>query len=523
MTRIEQYFLDNSLSPLPDEELTLLFSDVREFMTEDQIGNYVQHCRRFDVRPVHVTEEDRSEKLVHWYCLRDDLRAMPTFFLAGAKLSLSNDQCNAMLVDLLRAYKYDTRHGDETVTLTTDIFCHLIETTQAFDQALFQSFLLIAQEDGEITRALRIVKLCMNAGLSLEQGIDIVRRIYESPGIVGYALRDFYDEIDALHANAIEPALLHDALKMMIALDITPSWFTEFLQIAAAKSAFSQSKILVRFLETAERSKATKNEKDVLITTLDTLIDKENSARKPVIDYFPEIPGSKLVLGCLPYRMSKSLEDGLSDLNALMEETYSQGAWVFDPASLTWYSMGGRNRSSLDGVRHEFQAYDVSSLSQTPVLVKINPRNCEIMIAPNRRDLDFPQLANRLTAFLTAMPSGADFAMISILREKADEQVPITGLIVSSQGVTEYNVLDDRSVVDEISRKLKLLKGQVIAELDHLWAIQEFGTNGDSPEFVRFMGDKLVAHLPPGFSIATHTPIGYSNHLKRQAKPSVTA
>ncbi len=523
MTRIEQFFMDNSLSPMPDDELTLLFSDVSEFMTDDQIANYVLKCKRFDVRPVHVTEEDYSEKVVHWYCLRDDLQAMPTFFLAGLKLGLTKDQCNSVLIDLLQAYKYDTRHGDVTVTLTHDIFCHLIETAQPFDQALFQAFLLIAQEDGEITRALRLVKLCMNAGLSLAQGIDVVKRIYEAPGIVGYALRDFYDEIDALRANAIEPTLLHEALKMMIALDITPSLFTDFLQIAAAKSPFSQSEILTRFMEAVDDSKAAKNEKGVLITTLDALIDKENSVRKPVNDYFPEIPGNKLVLGCLPYRMSKSLKDGLSDLNALMEEAYTQGAWVFDPEGETWYSMGGRNRSSLDGVRHEFQAYDVSVLSAAPVLVKINPRKCEIMIAPNRRDLEFPQLEKRLTGFLTAMPSGADFIMASILQEKAVRKVPITGLIVSSQGVTEYTVPEDRDVVEEIGRKLKFIKGQVVAELDHLWAIQEFGTKGDSPEFVRFMRDKLVSHLPPGFSIAVHTFMGYGNYLNRQAKPSVTA
>jgi hypothetical protein len=523
MTRIEQFFEDNSFSPMPDDELMLLFSDVDAFMTSQQIATYVEHCKRFDTRPVYVTEEDQSEKVVYWYCLRDDLRALPTFFLAGKKVGLTEDQCNILAVNLLDAYKYDSRHGDCTVTLADDILSHLIESDQVFDLALFQAFLLIAREDGEITRALRIVKLCMNAGLSLKQSTDIVKRIYEAPGIVGYALRDFYDEIDALRANDLEPSLLYESLKTMIELDITPSWFTEFLEIATARSPLSQTEILKRFLDVAVTPRPSKTDEDVLSATLKSLINEGNDTHKPVTDYFPKISGGKLILGCLPYRMSKSLEDGLSDLKTVMEETYTQGAWVFDPDSETWYSMGGRSRSSLNGVRHEFHAYDISSLSKTPILVKTNPKKCEIMIAPNRRDLEFPQFEARLTAFLTSMPSGADLGMISTLRKNAAEQVPITGLIVSSQGITEFRVPDDNSQVDEIAPKLKFLKGQVVTELDHLQAIREFGTKGNSPEFVRFMKDKLVSLLQPGFVITAHTFKGYIDYLHRQSTTTVSA
>jgi hypothetical protein len=523
MTRIEQFFEDNSLSPMPDNELMLLFSDVDAFMTSQQIATYVEHCKRFDTRPVHVTEEDQSEKVVYWYCLRDDLRALPTFFLAGKKVGLTEDQCNILAVNLLDAYKYDSRHGDCTVTLADDILSHLIENGQAFDLPLFQAFLLIAREDGEITRALRIVKLCMNAGLSLEQSTDIVKRIYEAPGIVGYALRDFYDEIDALRANDLEPSLLYESLKTMIELDITPSWFTEFLEIATARSPLSQTEILKHFLDVAVTPRPPKTDEDVLSAIFKSLITEGNDTRKPVTDYFPKISGDKLILGRLPYRMSKSLEDGLSDLKTVMEEAYTQGAWVFDPESETWYSMGGRNRSSLNGVRHEFQAYDISSLSKTPILVKTNPKRCEIMIAPNRRELEFPQLEARLTAFLTAMPSGADLGMISALRKKAAKQVPITGLIVSSQGVTHFSVPDETAAVDEIAPKLRFLKGQVITELDHLAVIKEFGTNGKSPEFVRFMKGKLISLLPPGFVITAHTFKGYIDYLHRQSITTVSA
>ena len=524
MTGIEQYFRDNSYwAPMPDEELTLLLSGVSTFMTVEQLANYVEHCRRFDTRPVHVTDGNQTERLVYWYCLRDDLRAMPAFFQAGEKLGLTSDQCNTLLINLLQAYKYDSRHGDETVTLATDILCHLIKSVEPFNLASFQAFLLIAQEDGEIVRAIRILKLCMNAGLSLVQSIDLVQRIYNAPGIFGYALKDFYDEIDALRANAIDPALLHEALKMMIALDVTPSWFTHFLQMSTTNSPLSQSEVLTRFLSTGEATKAAKNGDDILIDVFDDLINKDDDWRKPVNDYFPEIVDQRLVHGCLPYRISKSLEEGLIDLNNLMEDSYSQGAWVFDPASETWYSMGGKNQSSFNGVRHEFQVYDVSVLSATPVLVKVNPKKCEVLVAPNGRDLEFPQLESRLTAFLTAMPSGADFIMASLLQEKAAQKVPITGLIVSSQGVTEYTVPEDRAGVDEIGRRLQFIKGQVITELNQLWAIQEFGTKDQSPEFVSFMRDKLVSHLPPGFSIATYTFKGFCNQRKQQSEIAIMA
>lgn len=518
MTRIAQYFKDHALSPLPDDELISLFSGVAEFMTPDHITTYIEHAKRFDAQPVHVSKENYAEDVVYWYCLRDDLRAMPAFFRAGQNLGLSNDDCNTLLVNLADACKYDFRHGDDIISLTTAIFSGLIERCQPFDVAAFLAFLLIAKEDGEITRALRIVKLGMNAGLSIKQSTDIVKRLYEAPGIVGYTLMGFYDEIDALRANAVEADLLYDALKAMIALDISPKRFTQFLQIAAAKSPFSQTDILRRFLQIAESPKSEEKTQDVLVATLEAIIVRGDETRKQVVDYFPEIPGGKLILGCLPYRLSKSLEKGLTDLKKLTEEEYTQGIWVFDQKTETWFSMGGRTQNSMNGVRHEFYPYDISSLSSTPIIVKTNPEKNEILIAPDRPSLDFPKLEKRLTGFLTAMPSGADFSMIAELQKTSSKEVPITGLIVSSQGVTEFSVPDDTSVVADIVPSLQGIKGRVISELDQARAAMEFGTTGQSIEFVRFMKDKLIGLMPPGFVIAAHTFNGYRNYLQRQAE-----
>jgi hypothetical protein len=515
MTRIEQYFNENSLSPLPDDELTTLLSGVAEFMTPDHVENYIEHAKRFDKQPVHVTHENQVESVVHWYCLRTDLRAMPAFFKAIQKLGLSNEDGNALLISLADACKYDFRHGDDIISLATDILSGLVETKQPLNVSAFQAFLLIAKEDGEIIRALRIVKMCMNAGLSLEQGTDIVKRLYEAPGIIGYTLRDFYDEIDALRANAVEAELLYEALKVTIDLDISPRLFTHILQITTAKSPLSQTEILSRFLKISESITSEKKPQDAILEFAEAIISRGSDNRKPVTDYFPEILSKKLVLGCLPYRISKSLKDGLTDLKQLMEEEYTQGIWIFDQKSETWYSMGGRTQNSLERVRHEFYSYDISFLSDTPIIVKTNPEKSEILIAPDRRTLKFPRLEKRLTAFLTAMPSGADLSMIAALQKKSSRQVPITGLIVCSQGITKFAVPDDAEAINEIAPKLKAIKGQVISELDQLAVIREFRTNGTSPEFIEFMKDKLVKLLPPGFEIAPHTFNEYLSHLDR--------
>lgn len=518
MTRIEQYFSDNSLSPLPDEELTALLSGVAEFMTPEHLENYIEHAKRFDKQPVHVTHDNQLEIVVYWYCLRGDLRAMPAFFEATQKLGLSKDDGNALLISLADACKYDFRHGDDIISLATDILRGLVETNQPFDIAAFQDFLLIAKEDGEITRALRITRMCMNAGLSLEQGTDIVKSLYEAPGIIGYTLMDFYDEIDTLRANAVEAELLYEALKAMIDIDLSPRIFTQFLQITAARSPLTQAEILNRFLKISRDFRPGKKAQDALLKVAElstSIIPREAGTFKPVPDYFPEIPGKKLILGCLPYRMSKSLEDGLTDIKKLMEDEYTQGSWVFDQQSETWHSMGGRTQNSLGKARHEFYPYDISLLSDTPIIVKTNPEKSEILIAPDRRTLEFPQLEKRLTAFLTAMPSGADLSMIAALQQVSSRQVPITGLIVSSQGVTKFSVPDDTAVVDEMAPKLKGIKGQVISELDQLAAIREFGTNGTSPEFIEFMKNKLAKLLPPGFEIAPYTFNGYLSSLER--------
>jgi hypothetical protein len=515
MNRIEQYFNDNSLSPLPDDELRYLFSDVAEFMTPEQITTYIEHAKRFDVQPVHVSHDNRVEDVVYWYCLRTDLRAMPTFFQAGLKLGLSNDDCNTLLINLADAFIYDSRHGDDTISLATDIFYRLIETGQSLNVATLQAFLLIAKEDGEIMRALRIARLGMNAGLSIEQSTDIVRRLYAAPGIIGYTLMGFYDEIDVLRANAVEADLLYEALKVTIDIDLSPRMFTQFFQIAAAQSPLTQTEILNRFLKISKDSRPGKKAQDALLKVAElstSILPRGKGTIKAVSDYFPEIPGNKLILGCLPYRMSKSLKDGLTDLKQLMEQEYTQGIWIFDKQSETWYSMGGRTPNSLERVRHEFYPYDIASLSSTPIVVKTNPEKSEIMIAPDRRTLEFPRFEKRLTSFLTAMPSGADLSMIAELQKASSKKVPITGLIVSSQGVTEFNVPEDADIVSSVAATLKELKGKVIAELDQAEAVKEYGTQGKSIEFVQRLNLDLMRKMPSGFKIVVHT---FSSYAKR--------
>lgn len=128
------------------------------------------------------------------------------------------------------------------------------------------------------------------------------------------------------------------------------------------------------------------------------------------------------------YRASRSLEEGLGDLAAYMDEgpiTPAEGAWVFDPQSQTWYSLGGQPNLMRNGhgLQHGHQAVptDISRLSSTPVSVHMHP---------DRLEANDGHLS-------VLLPHPDDFIRAAEQLEHAQETVSLSNFVVTPRGVVE--------------------------------------------------------------------------------------
>lgn len=520
MIDFDELFKLNNLTPLPDAELEELLRGVAHHLHKDDLAGYIAAVQRFDDRPVHVTETRPGEyladmensRIVHWWHLRRDLEVIPGFMDAAKQCGLNHAESVELLRAVVDTNRYDFGGVDGIIKATTDILDMAHKRGVGFRSSLegFKGFLVEARRDGEVDRAFGIARLCMLAGMSVEQSLDIVQSIYDGPGIAGYVFRDLYDELDALGAHSAGGELLYKALKAVHSNGIGFPNLTALVHAAATQTSFSHAEIFGKLveglaIEGSTGKRISDRAADPFARVANALLPSSRSAATPakgVYDYFPEIGIEKLVHGVLPYRLARSLRDGFNDLRELMKTAHTEGAWVFDPASETWFSLGGRTSLHVGRARHEFVPYDVSALSSSPVFVHIHPQNNEVFISPNRDTLAFPQLQKKLVSFLTAMPSGSDFLLLSELAGGSAQPTEITGLIVTSQGITEFRTPHDAENMEAFAETFKFAKGEVMSEFDAAGYLDKHGIHEPDFAFVERLLPAVREKLPSGFEIS---------------------
>jgi hypothetical protein len=162
--------------------------------------------------------------------------------------------------------------------------------------------------------------------------------------------------------------------------------------------------------------------------------------------YFVEKSGT-LVPARLPYRTVRSLNEGVADIQKITGrspdngEKVEKGAWVFDPASGTWYSLGGETKQiGINRYRHTHPDYDVSDLSASPQVFYIHPT----VSAPKRVDkVDY------------LLPNLVDLANITKLHETAGGPVDLGVFISHSRGITEFTHPNDPQALRDFTDTYK--------------------------------------------------------------------
>ncbi len=523
----------DEFAPSTDCQLMGLLAQTLLHMTEEDLALYIERVARFDKQPVSVLQSFPGEssldfssgRPVYWWHLRRDLAILPKYFDTSEKSELSEKEATTLLFSLVDSRTYDFDGVTGLIETLTTIMESCAERSLDFQDRIpqFKDFLQLARQEGDINRALGIIQLGIAAGMTIEQSVEIVTDIYNGRGIPGYVFRDLYDELNALRTNAASGDLIFHSLKTIVASGVPFSEFTQFLYVAATHTNHDQNKILEQIFLPKAISAADDTLSNVKAPGLDdgeqTVLDRATRALMPVFapgdskpavsikdpsNYFPDSRAKILRHGILPYRATRSLEEGLQDLHALMKAEYQEGAWIFDQKSDTWFSLGGRTDLRTHSVRHDFFPYDISALSLSPMFVHIHPEKNEVLIRPHRDSLAYTQLQDKVTKFLATMPSGSDFRAISDLMTDASRTVSVKGLIVTSIGLTEMIVPNDPPCIAELAMSFRHLKDQTLSEFDAKGYLTEHGIKEPDVKFVKRLLGELNKKLPPGFEIVVH-------------------
>lgn len=228
-------------------------------------------------------------------------------------------------------------------------------------------------------------------------------------------------------------------------------------------------------------------------------------------EYFPDIGINNILHGALPYRVKRSLADGIADLRAASKRECNEGAFVFDAQKETWYSLGGSTQIAGPGhIIHKFDIYDASRLSNAPVFVHVHPERMEHVVGPPRHATTAARRV-RLAKFYAAVPSPGDFAVLATCVAQAHKPFPLRGLIVTSSGLTAFSAPADIPTVKAFAADFLKLRDETLCTTPEI-------LGEPAQQFARRMVAALNEKLPDGFFVRT---LPYENIAAPAARQDV--
>ncbi len=178
----------------------------------------------------------------------------------------------------------------------------------------------------------------------------------------------------------------------------------------------------------------------------DALTDPERAAvlpHTPPEQYFINRNDSPLAHAVLPYRTVRSFEAGIQDIHRLtfargdLDERVAAGGWIFDPATSTWYSLGGETRQTGEHSIETTQLpYDVSRLSNNPLFISIHPAE----YAPAQ-----PERPGHM------VPSPKELHRLAGMCEQAGSARAVRAFISHHRGITEIIHYPDAGVIRDLA------------------------------------------------------------------------
>jgi hypothetical protein len=512
---IRRLFTKNGFSPLPDQELADLVDENLKHYRKDDLVNFIRLARRFNRKPVGIVEDGAITRNVDWFHLRHSLEILPEYLDSAKAAGFSYEDANAVLCDVVKSCKYDWKIDQHTeimllgraMSAAAGQGINLSESS-----APFREMIALGNEYGVLEASLYAFSIAIQMGLSVEQSCRMIGKLADADGALsGYTFSSFNDALKSLRPAQVDPNLVAQTFEI---LGGERPYFQQGLYQAfelmitfgCPSHNVHPNKVLEMIVAKAKRKN---NDGERLLSYASNQLKKE----KPQNDdgYFANVSGP-LVHASLPYQNKRSFNQGIRDLEQLAKanmhdwQEVGEGMWVFDPESSTWYSFGGKLEIKPGRVRHNFVVYDLSKLSKTPILCHIHPEDLEVMVAPPRDVLRFPQLKEGLTKFLSSTPSRADYGVIAEFLKESSRYIKPQAYIVHDLGVTEVRFPSDVSKLEQMNKDVRDIRDQVMLAADPFEFLPGNGRKIDTYKFIYTLMNRLNTRLPAGFENVLHPP-----------------
>ncbi len=493
-----------------DREVAALLIATSEQLGAEQVDRILSANQDFNGsgRSVRDTTDGQVYHDPH-YSNRRLLRELVPLADAADQLGANpKSVADAVAHTLDQVWYKEYTHSDLLVAQLADTFGNLAQCRQPLtseDIADLQTLATEAAGAGGLQEALMIVRAATATGATLHEGVHLARQQVVSTGasILRSQANDMVGALQAL--NVVRPlsSFTGEIFDALAAVDFRerPEAYQLFRRIMGFVGPASGRSALETVASIINYTRETHSIQEALHRVVsDSNRLESTSVIHPELArdrYFTPHRG-ELVHSITPYRTGRRLNDGVRDLERLTfasrprGDIVAEGAWVFDPAINTWYSLGGETeRINAIGespqVRVTVVPYDVSMLSDTPLLFHMHPDG----FTPEEHDK---------VGF--AFPTSVDIAAAGAMEQSAERPVPLRSFIAHPLGITEYTHPADNDAIQQVAGGFDALRDQVIATMftshDHLRrAVAEQGAE----RITRKLIAEINGYLPEGFSI----------------------
>lgn len=524
----EEYPRLSSSKFVADQELADLLSRSTNYLGEQGLNKLIEAYERFN-KPVMIVDENGRETLDKNWNIKQLLTEVPSYMEAASKVNLSPTQAEDLMLHVINSTKYDFERNEKNILLLTRGLNYSVKHEEKLtkqDLKKLKRMVTLGARQDEIDQTLYTYAIAREVGLSLEDSVMMIIDFLESDFMVaaGYAMPHFTEALKTLKFAKINPEVVrqtfqsfasvnrgerdesYDLFKKAIvfecpAKDITPRELMDYINVQTKSGNETIVDILRKFIAEKEQIASQSQKTEVIMP-------KKQKDRR-----FIEKEG-RLEHAALAYRIQMPLMEGLKNLEQMAKarglewDEVAEGFWTFDPQTETWYSFGGETKIYAGKIRHEMIPYDISQLSDSPLLFHIHPEDNEIMFGNPGADFPSNEYRDHVVKFLSSTPSRADYALVAELSYRSSsKKVQPRSFIVHSLGITEFTYPDDNEKLQKMSREARDIRDSAMLNFDWKSLV---GRGIDERQVVNMLVGDLNKILPEGFTIKFY-PSGYSS------------
>jgi hypothetical protein len=499
---------------ITDPELVDLLSKGTQAVGQQALDTLLRTNERFNqhVTPVHHADGSVTYDPNHAH--KELLRELPGYTHAAGEASVTPDQATDVLTHAMDAQSWpdlpSLGTGDTLASHLTKIFDASAAKGEAVTPADLDNLKQLisqASENSVIPMTLASQAAGIRAGLSMADSTALVQGHLATANIrIGSNMHHFRDALQALDSAGIDPSTTQQVFQQVQnmhaerRLDVYDA-IKEYTIFGTGRDDMSTPD--ERMGHIAAHLQPDMSGKD-LINTLrrdDTLGDHPQpyhpGERRD--RHFREVPGP-LENRAVPYRTPGSFDEGMRDIRRLTfaddwrGDVVSEGHWVHDGDTDTWYSLGGETTKTTDmegtTTHHSSPYYDISQLSEVPRSVHIHP----------------DRHLTGADKFGHALPTNADYNAAARIIDEATNPMRLRSFISHAYGVTEFTYPQNPNAMRQVAQVFEDIRTEFFSRFGGENQILQVARRMGDQAFAAACVDHLNSQLPPGFSLRYYPP-----------------